>query len=89
MLYTKENKTSLLLKTSLSIIRTRLIRYIKKKASTKSIKKTTFRKALKDKTFKKALKDKTFKKAIVIITRQGKRNAIYIRKQAASLLSIS
>ena len=61
------------------MIRTRLTRYIRKEASTKVIKGAAFR---------EALEDKASEEVIATTTRQGKRNAIYVRKQAASLLSI-
>ena len=79
LLYAKENRTSLLLRTTPSMIRTRLIKYIRKEAGTKNIERAAL---------KKALEDKASKGVIAITIRQGKRNAIYIRKQAASLLSI-
>jgi len=79
LLYAKENRTSLLLRTTPSMIRTRLTGYIKEEAGTKDIERAAL---------KEALKDKASERAIATTTEQGKRNAIYIGKQAASLLSI-
>ena len=52
LLYAKENRTSLLLRTTPSMIRTRLTRSIRKEASTKNKEEAASREALEDKDSK-------------------------------------